>query len=117
MSHAQGPRLGAGPGDREGEGARVKSASRIVFRLFFTMGRATSTYSCNLIPSRGARDSDPPGGRQMACTFRGQGAVARSFTLLLALLLAVVTAPAAMAQLYDQPVLVVEPGMHTAPIR
>jgi WD40 repeat protein len=54
----------------------------------------------------------------MACIFRSQGsAIARSLALLPALLVAVVATPAAMAQLYDQPVLVVEPGMHTAPIR
>jgi WD40 repeat protein len=53
----------------------------------------------------------------MAGIFRDQGgAIARSLTLLPALLFAVVAAPAAMAQLYDQPMLVVEPGMHTAPI-
>src|SRR5262245_16927292 len=64
-----------------------------------------------------ARDSDPPGGRKMAGIFRGQGsAIARSFALLPALLLAVVTAPTAMAQLYEQPVLVVETGMHTTTI-
>jgi WD40 repeat protein len=54
----------------------------------------------------------------MAGIFRGQGSsVVRSLALLPALLFAVVASPAAMAQLYDQPVLVVEPGMHTAPIR
>src|SRR5215813_5838568 len=53
----------------------------------------------------------------MACVLRAQGAIARSLALLLALLSAVLTAPAAMAQLYDQPVLVVEPGLHTAPIK
>jgi WD40 repeat protein len=54
----------------------------------------------------------------MAGIFRGQGsAIARSLALLPALLFAVVASSAAMAQLYDQPVLVVEPGMHTAPIR
>jgi WD40 repeat protein len=53
----------------------------------------------------------------MAGIFRGQGsAIARSLALLPALLFAVVAAPAAMAQLYDQPVLVVEPGMHTGQI-
>src|SRR5262249_18165675 len=52
----------------------------------------------------------------MADIFRGQGAIARSFALLPALLFAVAAAPTAMAQLSDQPVLVVEPGMHTAPI-
>jgi len=54
----------------------------------------------------------------MAGIFRGQGsAIARSLALLPALLFAVVASPAAMAQLYDQPVLVVDPGMHTAPIK
>jgi WD40 repeat protein len=53
----------------------------------------------------------------MACIFRSQGgAIARSLALLPAVLLAVVAAPAAMARLYDQPVLVVEPSMHTAMI-
>ena len=51
----------------------------------------------------------------MADFFRGQGSsIARA--LLLALLI-VVASPAALAQLYDQPVLIIDPGMHTAPIR
>jgi WD40 repeat protein len=54
----------------------------------------------------------------MAGIFRGQGsAIARSFALLPALLFAVVATPAAMAQLSEQPMLVVDPGMHTAPIK
>ena len=54
----------------------------------------------------------------MADIFRGQGsAIARSLALLPALLFAVLANPAAMAQLYEQPMLVVDPGMHTAPIR
>jgi WD40 repeat protein len=53
----------------------------------------------------------------MAGFFRGQSSsIARSRALLPALLFAVVAAAPAMAQLYDQPVLVVDPGMHTAPI-
>jgi caspase domain-containing protein/WD40 domain-containing protein len=53
----------------------------------------------------------------MAGIFRGQGsAIARSLALLPALLFWVLANPAAMAQLYEQPMLVVEPGMHTAPI-
>src|SRR5258705_9183042 len=52
----------------------------------------------------------------MAGIFRGQGSgVVRA--LLLALLFIVVASPAARAQLYEQPVLVIDPGMHTAPIR
>jgi WD40 repeat protein len=52
----------------------------------------------------------------MAGIFRGQGSgVARA--LLLALLFVAFASPAALAQLYEQPVLVVDPGMHTAPIR
>ncbi len=52
----------------------------------------------------------------MAGIFRGQG---RSIAELLALLLVLLFAvpPTATAQLYDQPVLIVDPGMHTAPIR
>jgi len=54
----------------------------------------------------------------MAGIYRGQGsAIARSVALLPAFLFAVVASPAAIAQLYDQPVLVVDPGMHTALIR
>jgi WD40 repeat protein len=55
----------------------------------------------------------------MADIFRGQGsAIARSLALLPALLFAAVAnAPAMIAELYDQPVLVVDPGMHTAPIK
>jgi WD40 repeat protein len=54
----------------------------------------------------------------MAGIFRGQGsAIARSLALLPALLFAIFTTPAALAQLYEQPVLVVDPGMHTAPIK
>jgi WD40 repeat protein len=54
----------------------------------------------------------------MADIFRGQGsAIARTFALLPALLFAVVATPAAMAQLSEQPMLVVEPGMHTGPIK
>ncbi len=53
----------------------------------------------------------------MADIFRGQGiTIARSFALLPALLFAVLANPAALAQLYEQPMLVVDPGMHTAPI-
>jgi WD40 repeat protein len=52
----------------------------------------------------------------MACIFRGQGSsIARA--LLLALLFVVAASPAAQAQLYEQPVLIVDPGMHTAPIK
>jgi WD40 repeat protein len=54
----------------------------------------------------------------MADIFRGQGsAIARSLALLPALLFTVLANPAAMAQLSEQPMLVVDPGMHTAPIR
>jgi hypothetical protein len=52
----------------------------------------------------------------MAGIFRGQSSgVARA--LLFALLFVVVASPAALAQLYKQPVLIVDPGMHTAPIK
>jgi WD40 repeat protein len=51
----------------------------------------------------------------MAHILRGQGSsIAR--VLLLALVFAVSANPAAMAQLYEQPELAIEPGMHTAPI-
>jgi hypothetical protein len=51
----------------------------------------------------------------MAGIFRGQGrTIARA--LLPALLFVVVASPAALAQLYEQPVLIVDPGMHTAEI-
>src|SRR5215467_1029035 len=51
----------------------------------------------------------------MARIFRSQGSsVARA--LLLALLFVVFANPAVLAQLYEQPVLVIDPGMHTAPI-
>src|SRR5262249_7767920 len=54
----------------------------------------------------------------MAGIFRGQGsAIARFLALLPALFFAVLANPAAMAQLYEQPMLIVDPGMHTAPIR
>jgi WD40 repeat protein len=54
----------------------------------------------------------------MAGIFRGQGsAIARSLALLPALLFAVFANGPAMAQLSEQPMLVVDPGMHTAPIR
>jgi WD40 repeat protein len=53
----------------------------------------------------------------MADIFRGQGsAIARSLALLPAFLFAVLATPAAIAQLSEQPLLVVDPGMHTAPI-
>jgi WD40 repeat protein len=53
----------------------------------------------------------------MADIFRGQGStIARSLALLPALLLAVLANPPAMAQFSEQPTLVVDPGMHTAPI-
>jgi WD40 repeat protein len=52
----------------------------------------------------------------MAGIFRGQGgSIAR--VLLLALVFAVSAHPAAKAQLYEQPVLAIEPGMHTAIIK
>jgi WD40 repeat protein len=51
----------------------------------------------------------------MASIFRGQGSgVARA--LLRALLLVVVSNPVALAQLYEQPVLIIDPGMHIAAI-
>jgi WD40 repeat protein len=51
----------------------------------------------------------------MARILRSQGSsIARA--LLLALLFVVLASPVALAQLYEQPVLVVDPGMHTAPI-
>jgi WD40 repeat protein len=54
----------------------------------------------------------------MADIFRGQAsAIVRSLALLPALLLAVLATPPAMAQLSEQPMLVVDPGMHTAPIK
>lgn len=54
----------------------------------------------------------------MAGFFRGQGrAIARPFALWSALLIGVFANPAAMAQLSDQPMLVVDPGMHTAAIK
>ena len=52
----------------------------------------------------------------MACTLRRQsGSIAKSLALPPALLLGALTM--ATAQLYDQPVLVVDPGMHTAPVK
>jgi WD40 repeat protein len=54
----------------------------------------------------------------MADIFRGQGsAIARLLALLPALLFAMLANPAAMAQFSEQPMLVVDPGMHTGPIR
>src|SRR5258708_35212646 len=54
----------------------------------------------------------------MAGIFRRQGrSIARSLALLPALLFAVLANSAAMAQLSEQPMLIVEPGMHTAPIK
>ena len=54
----------------------------------------------------------------MADIFRGQGcAIARSLALLPALLFAILAITPARAQLSEQPMLVVDPGMHTAPIR
>jgi caspase domain-containing protein/WD40 domain-containing protein len=54
----------------------------------------------------------------MAGIFRGQGsAIARSLALLSALLFAIFANFAALAQLSEQPMLVVDPGMHTAPIK
>lgn len=51
----------------------------------------------------------------MAGIFRGQGrSIARA--LLPALLFVVVSSPAARAQLYEQPVLIIDPGMQTAAI-
>jgi WD40 repeat protein len=52
----------------------------------------------------------------MASFFRGQGrSIAELLTVLLVLLFAAPSTP--KAQLYEQPVLVVDPGMHTAPIK
>ena len=53
----------------------------------------------------------------MAGIFRGQGsAIARSLALLPAFLFAVFANAPAMAQLSEQPMLVVDPGMHTGRI-
>src|SRR5439155_540177 len=63
-------------------------------------------------------DSDPAGGREMASIFRGQGSpIARSLALLSALSFGVLANTPATAQLSEQPMLVVDPGMHTAPIK
>src|SRR5262249_22390057 len=63
-------------------------------------------------------DSDPAGGRTMAGIFRGQSSsIGRLFALLSAVWFGVFASSVAIAQLYEQPVLVVEPGMHTAPIK
>src|SRR6266480_3487438 len=52
----------------------------------------------------------------MAGIFRGQGSsIARA--LLLALSFVAFASPAALAQLYEQPVLIIDPGKHTAPIK
>jgi WD40 repeat protein len=51
----------------------------------------------------------------MADIFRGQGG--RVGRALLALPFIIFASSAARAQLYEQPVLVIDPGMHTAPIR
>ena len=51
----------------------------------------------------------------MARIFRGQGS-SIAHALLTAFFFSAFANPAALAQLYDQPVLVVDPGMHTAPI-
>jgi WD40 repeat protein len=52
----------------------------------------------------------------MACVFRGQGSsIARA--LLPALLFVVFASPTTLAQLYEQPVLTIDPGMHTAAIK
>ena len=51
----------------------------------------------------------------MAGIFRGQGS-SIACALLPALLFVVFANPAALAQLYEQPVLIIDPGMHTAPI-
>jgi hypothetical protein len=52
----------------------------------------------------------------MACVFRGQGSgVARA--LLLAFLFVGFASPAALAELYEQPVLIIDPGMHTGSIK
>jgi WD40 repeat protein len=52
----------------------------------------------------------------MARIFRGQGR-SIAHALLTALFFSAFANAAALAQLYDQPVLVIDPGMHTAPIR
>jgi hypothetical protein len=52
----------------------------------------------------------------MAGIFRGQGRRLEGFLALLAVVLSAAP-PTAQAQLYDQPLLVIEPGMHTAVIR
>src|SRR6266436_3572957 len=54
----------------------------------------------------------------MAGIFRRQGrSIRRSLALLPALLFAVVATPPATAQLSEQPILVVDPGMHTAALK
>jgi WD40 repeat protein len=50
----------------------------------------------------------------MALIFRGQG---RTIAMPLLVLSAIFANGSTMAQLYDQPQLIVDPGMHTAPIR
>src|SRR5262249_8280089 len=99
--------------DRHSEGRGRTAAQNAVGRRIRPLQRPSDRRRADA-----PNDPDPAGGRKMAGIFRGQGsAIARSLALLPALLFAVVVAPAAMAQLYDQPLLVVEPGMHTAPIK
>jgi WD40 repeat protein len=52
----------------------------------------------------------------MACIFRGQGSAIERAPLL-ALVFVVFASPAALAQLYEQPALVLDPGRHIAAIR
>src|SRR5262249_59113240 len=55
---------------------------------------------------------------QVGRHFRGQSSsIGRLFALLSAVWFGVFASSVAIAQLYEQPVLVVEPGMHTAPIK
>src|SRR5262249_45830380 len=63
-----------------------------------------------------SNDQDATGGSAMAGIFRGQGGrIAGLLALLLALSL--VASPVAHAQLYEQPTLIIDPGMHTAHFR
>lgn len=95
----------------------VDIAKMIPFeQLFKMLSEGVSALYTNHRNDDALNHPDPVGVRKMACVFRGQGSsIARA--LLPALLFVVFAITAARAQLYEQPVLVIDPGMHTAPIR
>jgi hypothetical protein len=87
----------------------------------FRRHRCVMDAPCRERQTRARNEEDPIGGREMAQVQRHRRAIAAGLLGLLALAVAPALAedrePNAGTELYDRPVLAIDPGMHTAEIR